>query len=215
MAELKDSKVYGDLTITGNLNLSTQSKITSSIINYITDTELNNLEVLKNIKAKNIVLLGSIDTTTEPSIYFTTGDDKTILPNGRGDDILLESTKAYLIFKQEKENKTEYQQIALDLTTIDNTMSILKDYISVYTTQKDNENIIPINLDNYVSNDVLNVFIDGKLANNNIDYTILDTFKEIKLTNKSINKGTVITFQLFKNAKGDIPKDNIIDLGTF
>lgn len=214
MAELKDSKINGNLTITGNLNLSSSSKISSSIINYITDIELKNLEVLNNLKADKLVLLGEIDKSTDPTIYFTSGDNNTKLPNGRGEIILLESTKAYLIYKKELEDKSSYQQVALDLTTLDNITSILKSFTSTYTTQKEKEYDIPINLDNFMSNDVLNVYINGILATNNIDYYFLDTFKEIHL-NKAIPINSIITFQLLKNVRDYIPKDEIIDLGTF
>lgn len=124
MAELKDTKINGDLTITGNLYLpNVSSKIVNSTINIISnniinDTEINNLEILGNIKANKYVLAGSLDSSFTPTIYFMAGDDTTNLPNQKGEMILLESTKPYIIYKKELQDKT-YQQIAIDLTAMD------------------------------------------------------------------------------------------------
>lgn len=83
------------------------------------------------------------------------------------------------------------------------TTTLIRQYSSHYTTIKDNETEIPINIPQYnPSLDVLNVFINGLKLVADIDYTKATLEAEKITLTKGLDAEQVVEFEVFKSVDG-------------
>lgn len=81
------------------------------------------------------------------------------------------------------------------------TSTLIRSFSSLYVTTKQDETVIPIDIDQFNSDiDILQVYINGLILVKGVEYSITDNSK-IKLTN-GVDTGTPVSFIVYKSIDG-------------
>lgn len=92
------------------------------------------------------------------------------------------------------------EQLKSGKQIINKLVGLYKKYESVYITTIKNQTTVPIYLDEYTGNEILEVYIEGRILNND-EYTITSDYKSVTF-NKALSEiGTAVQFIVYKFAQ--------------